>query len=115
MKEARRAANDNKVGISLFDIEIRTSIGDSILSSSTSFVLVKDITNLVILGTLFIEELIPLMVTNQGIQLETILFPYLLINLLSRKSFVPCNTRRPKSILKNIIFLARYSLSRIFD
>ncbi|KAH0720189.1 hypothetical protein KY284_005219 [Solanum tuberosum] len=50
-KEALRAAKDNKLGISykLSDVEIRTSIGVSILSNSTSFVLVKDITNPVIL------------------------------------------------------------------
>ena len=52
-KEALRAANGNKLGISykLSDVEVRTSIGNFTLSASTSFVLVKDITNPVILDT----------------------------------------------------------------
>ncbi|KAG5577338.1 hypothetical protein H5410_057472 [Solanum commersonii] len=64
----------NKLGIGykLSDVEVRTSIGDSIILNSTSFVLVKDITNPVILGTPFIEELILFRVTNQGIEIESI-------------------------------------------
>lgn len=50
-KEALGAANDDKLGISykLSGVEIRTTIGDSIISNSTSFVLVKDVTNPMIL------------------------------------------------------------------
>lgn len=70
-KEALRVADNNKLRISykLSNDEIRTPIGDSILPNSTSFVLVKDITHLVILGTPFIEELIPFRVSNQGIEI----------------------------------------------